>query len=70
MIAGDEIEHGGIFGAARRPQPAMLEGGGVKLPLKLAWIEFQPGDAFILKSDCRQVIRIQPPAADRYGVDG
>ena len=48
----------------------MLEGYGVKLPLKLAWIEFQPGGAFILKPDRRQVIRIQPPAADRYGADG
>lgn len=69
-MAGDEIEHGGVFGAARRPQPAMLKGGGVKPPLKLARIEFQPGGAFILQPDRRQVIRIEPPAADRYGVDG
>lgn len=52
------------------PQPAILEGGGVKLPLKLARIEFQPGGALILQPDRRQVVRSQSPAADRYGGDG
>lgn len=39
----------------------MLKGDGVKPSLKLARIEFQPGSAFILKTDRRQAIRIQPP---------
>lgn len=32
----------------------MLKGDGVKPSLKLARIEFQPGSAFILKTDRRQ----------------
>lgn len=31
----------------------MLKGCGVKLPLKLARIEFEPGGTFILKPDRR-----------------